>query len=167
MFLITTELMHMYRLSCYIWTTRASVSPGYPNTSKQCTYVVYIRFHILFSSISIEHDNDWLLKMHFTIFTLMGHCLRGCGKFIGKFYMLPVVNNESGSGERDILNRAVNLQAPVFNDCTVTLKNNWSVCCINCLSILVLHACVIKILDEQRFSSEIETQLQSERVHLF
>ena len=32
----------------------------------------------------------------------------------------PVVNNESGSGERDSLRCAVNLQAPVFNDCTVT-----------------------------------------------
>ena len=57
--------------------------------------------------------------MHFTIFTFKGVCLRGYGKFIEKVYMLHVVNNESGSGERDILNRAGNVQALVFNDCTV------------------------------------------------
>ena len=56
----------------------------------------------------------------------MGLCLQGCGKFIEKFYMLPVVNNRKvvQVKDQDILNRPVNLQAPVFNDCTVTLKNN-------------------------------------------
>ena len=76
----------------------------YENTS-----ATHSCFHTLFScvwislwntsssfsySISIERDSDWLLKMHFIIFTPMGLCLRGCGKFIEKFYMLPVVEDE-------------------------------------------------------------------------
>jgi hypothetical protein len=43
-------------LVCNIWTTRASVSPGYPNTRKQCMKTQAKRecFHTLFSSVWIS-----------------------------------------------------------------------------------------------------------------